>query len=114
MSEIPIIGEEKEDVEPDLPTPKLGEIVMPTNDEGLAAVEIIGRCGLCGLTGTMEYPKNRIPVKDVDRIISYKPVSCLCPHCKKTTDFHPIDVKLYKDVEELGGIQTAFKKGIVS
>tara|TARA_Y100000034_G_scaffold98370_1_gene120446 strand:+ start:149 stop:514 length:366 start_codon:yes stop_codon:yes gene_type:complete len=121
MSDIPIIGEGKEvepeenvEIEQDLPTPQLGSIIMPTNDEGLAAVEIIGRCSVCSITGTMEYPKNQIPVRDVDRIMSYKPVTCFCPKCKKTTTFCPIDVKLYKDVGGLEGIQKGFKKGIVS
>jgi len=117
MGDIPIIGEgstEETPIEPDLPTPKLGNIVMPTNDEGLAAVEIIGRCGVCSLTGTMEYPRHNIPTKDVDAIINYKPVTCFCPKCKKTTAFHPIDVKLYKDLDTLGGIQKALKKGLIS
>ena len=86
---------------------------LPKNDQSLAAVEIIGRCGVCSITGTIEYPRNLIPATDIDKLLAYKPVKCFCPKCKKNTEFLPVDVNKYPDVPALGKIQEGFKKGIV-
>lgn len=100
----------KGDTEPVSGVPKPGG---PSNDEGLCAAEILGRCSVCSTVGHIDYSGRLIPSKDLDRIIAYKPVACFCPNCKKTTEFLPIEVKKYPDVPYLGSLQDGFRKGLI-
>lgn len=95
------------------PAPTLDNKVMPSNDEGLCAVEIIGRCSKCSITGTIEYPGGKIPTSQVDRLLNYKPVKCFCMKCRAYTEFLPIAYKKYPDVPMLGNLQKGYKGGLV-
>jgi hypothetical protein len=84
---------------------------FPTNDEELVPVNIIGRCSVCSTTGTIEYPNNRIPASQIDKLLMYKSVKCFCPRCRKDTEFLPIEVRKFNDIPMLNNIQNSFKKG---
>lgn len=86
---------------------------MPLNDDGLVAVEILGRCSKCHVTGWIDYPGRHIPVKDVDKILDYKPVKCFCAGCRSNAEFLPIQYKKYPEVPMLGNIQKGFSNGKV-
>lgn len=89
----------------------LENALFPANDQNLTPVEIIGRCSVCNTTGTIDYPRNTIPARDIDKLLAYKPVKCFCPNCHKNTEFLPIEVKKYPDVPFLKTLQKGFKKG---
>lgn len=92
---------------------KLGRVLMPQNDEGLQAVEVLGRCSKCSVTGWIDYPKKMIPVGDIDNLLAYRPVKCWCDGCKADAEFLPIAFRKYPDLPLLSKIQRGFKKGLV-
>ncbi len=92
---------------------KLDKNPFPENEDKITPVEIIGRCHVCSIAGTLEYEKGIVATKDIDNILAYKPVKCWCPKCKGYREFLPIQVRKYPDVPGLSKIQAGFKKGIV-
>jgi hypothetical protein len=86
---------------------------MPKNDEGLVAVEILGRCSRCKITGWIDYPGKHIPAKDIDTLLNYRPVKCFCAGCKSMSEFLPIEYKKYRDLPMLENIQKGFTNGKV-
>ncbi len=86
---------------------------MESNDEGLCAVEVLGRCSKCNVVGWIDFPNQRIPTKDIDRLLDYKPIKCHCAGCRAMAEFLPIAYKKYPDVAGLQNIQDGFRKGIV-
>jgi hypothetical protein len=67
------------------------------NDENLIPMQIIGRCAVCSEVGTLEYRDQLVPVKDGERLISYRSVRCWCNRCRKLSEFLPIEVRKYSD-----------------
>jgi hypothetical protein len=92
---------------------KLGKIDMPENDEGLCAIQILGRCSKCNVTGWIDYPGGKIKASDVDKLLSYKAVKCFCAGCRAMSEFLPIAYKKYPDVPMLKNLQDGFKIGKV-
>lgn len=93
--------------------PGLGKIAMPENDEGLCAIEILGRCSKCSVTGCIEFPGGKIPASQIDKLLDYKPVKVFCAGCRAMAEFLPIAYKKYPDVPALKNIQDGFKRGLV-
>lgn len=82
------------------------------NEDGLSAVEILGRCSKCNAVGTLEYPKNMIPPKDIDNILAYKAIPGVrCLQCNEKCEFLPVQVKKYPQVPFLRTAQDQAKKG---
>jgi hypothetical protein len=92
---------------------KLNKDQMPSNDDSLCAVEILGRCSKCSITGWIDYPGKKIPAKDIDKLLDYKPVKCFCAGCRAMAEFLPIQYKKYPDLPALENIQRGFKRGDV-
>lgn len=113
---MPIFGPDGQELKPDptleapelpppaVPTPidlptnyKDNQNVVPMNDELLVAAEVLGRCSVCSVTGYLEWPGNKVPWRDAEKVISYKAIEAFCPRCKRNTLFLPIEVKKYTD-----------------
>jgi hypothetical protein len=92
---------------------KLGNQAMPVNDEGLHAVEMLGRCSKCQVTGWIDYPKKIIPGADIDKLLAGRPVKCFCGGCRAMAEFVPMKYRIKHLPDQIQKLQDSFKKGLI-